>query len=99
MTEPERPGPELRAFRVHGRVQGVGFRWWTRRLGVGLGLFGDVCNLPTGVVEVQVGGPADKLDEFERVLFAGPPMSRVAEVERIVADDDMPRDGFYIESR
>ncbi len=39
----ERGESEIRAFRVVGRVQGVGFRWWTRRVAEGLGLTGEAC--------------------------------------------------------
>jgi acylphosphatase len=42
---------------VHGRVQGVGFRWWTRARALDLGLVGSVANLPDGRVEVVVEGP------------------------------------------
>lgn len=41
---------------VRGRVQGVGFRWWTRARGLELGLVGTATNLPDGRVEVVVEG-------------------------------------------
>jgi acylphosphatase len=41
---------------VHGYVQGVGFRWWTRAAARGLGLVGTVTNLPDGRVEVVAEG-------------------------------------------
>jgi len=42
-----------------GRVQGVGFRWWTRCRGLELGLVGVAGNLPDGrVVVVAEGGEA-----------------------------------------
>ena len=46
-------GGELRGYSVNGRVQGVGFRWWTRRTADRLGIAGSVRNLPDGSVEVQ----------------------------------------------
>jgi acylphosphatase len=42
---------------VHGQVQGVGFRWWTRSRALALGLVGSASNLPDGRVEVVAEGP------------------------------------------
>jgi acylphosphatase len=44
--------------RVSGRVQGVGFRWWTRARALELGLVGSATNLPDGRVEVVAQGDA-----------------------------------------
>jgi acylphosphatase len=41
---------------VEGRVQGVGFRWWTRCRGRELGLVGEARNLPDGRVVVVAEG-------------------------------------------
>lgn len=41
---------------VHGRVQGVGFRWWTRARALQFGLVGSATNLPDGRVEVVAEG-------------------------------------------
>jgi len=90
---------EIRAFLLHGRVQGVGFRWWTRRVALRLGLCGRVGNLPSGTVEVHAGGAPADLDQFEHALAAGPPMAQVSEVERITPGEAMSRDGFFIEPR
>ncbi|MEE2037759.1 acylphosphatase [Nocardiopsis sp. CT-R113] len=42
---------------VRGRVQGVGFRWWTRSRALELGLSGAATNLDDGRVEVVAEGP------------------------------------------
>ena len=42
---------------VHGRVQGVGFRWWVRARALELGLVGSAANLNDGRVEVVAEGP------------------------------------------
>jgi acylphosphatase len=42
--------------RVRGRVQGVGFRMWTRARATELGLVGWASNLPDGGVEIVVEG-------------------------------------------
>ncbi len=44
---------------VHGRVQGVGFRWWVRSRARELGLVGSAANLEDGRVEVVAEGPKD----------------------------------------
>ncbi|MBR8740532.1 acylphosphatase [Nocardiopsis sp. MG754419] len=41
---------------VRGRVQGVGFRWWTRSRALELGLTGAATNLDDGRVEVVAEG-------------------------------------------
>ena len=42
---------------VHGSVQGVGFRWWTRSRALELGLTGYAANKPDGRVHVVAEGP------------------------------------------
>jgi acylphosphatase len=42
---------------VHGQVQGVGFRWWTRARALELGLTGSATNLADGRVQVVAEGP------------------------------------------
>ncbi len=42
---------------VSGRVQGVGFRWWTRSRALELGLAGSATNLSGGRVQVVAEGP------------------------------------------
>jgi acylphosphatase len=42
---------------LHGRVQGVGMRWWVRSRALALGLDGWARNLPDGRVEVVAEGP------------------------------------------
>lgn len=88
---------ERRGFRVRGRVQGVGFRWWTRDTGRSLGLGGHVRNLPDGSVEVHASGSPASLDDFERLLHQGPRSARVESVERVEADARTPEQGFFME--
>ena len=71
------------AFRVRGRVQGVGFRWWTRLQATRLGVAGTVRNCPDGSVEVQLRGPAEAVEEMERLLAEGPPASHVEAVDPV----------------
>ena len=69
-------------FLVAGRVQGVGFRAWTRRRALALGLRGQAINLPDGRVEVLACGAPAALDALQDALRAGPPLARVDQLLR-----------------
>lgn len=56
MTTPAHDQVRMVAW-VHGRVQGVGFRWWTRSRALELGLTGHATNKPDGRVHVVAEGP------------------------------------------
>lgn len=84
-----------RGFIVSGRVQGVGFRWWTRRTASGLGLRGSVANLPDGRVEVRVEGPARTVEEMRDLLRRGPTGAHVAHLEEFEVAEPLP-DRFEI---
>ncbi len=51
-------------FTVHGRVQGVGFRWSTRRVAGELNLAGWARNRPDGSVEAWAQGSRRALEEL-----------------------------------
>lgn len=57
----------LTAF-VHGHVQQVGFRWWTRGQALELGLAGAATNMPDGRVCVTAEGPRQACEELARRL-------------------------------
>ncbi|MHC4821818.1 MAG: acylphosphatase [Planctomycetota bacterium] len=88
---------ERRGYRVEGRVQGVGFRWWVRRIGLSLGLRGNVWNRPDGSVEVQASGSLEDLGALEEALWKGPPISRVDAVEAAPPGGAVPESGFLVE--
>ena len=69
-----------RKFLVSGRVQGVGFRWFTRSEALGLGLSGWARNLKNGSVEVLVDGSKAALSKMASSLSQGPPASKVDSV-------------------
>lgn len=85
-----------RAYTVSGRVQGVGFRQWTRRTAEGLGLSGTVRNLSNGSVEVVAWGAASALTHLEAALQRGPLPARVERVERLDIASDPPSGGFRV---
>jgi acylphosphatase len=81
----------VRRYLIEGKVQGVGFRYFTRRAARGLGLSGFVRNLPDGSVEAVAGGTSEALDSLELQLRQGPAAARVDTVkamdERVAPDD------------
>jgi acylphosphatase len=74
------PGKRLWA-RVHGRVQGVGFRATTVQVARNLDLAGWVRNLVTGDVELEAEGPAPALEQLLVFLRQGPRGARVDGVD------------------
>ena len=77
------PAPEHEQLHavVHGRVQGVNFRYYTVREATTLGLTGWVRNRRDGTVEVLAEGPRAQLDRLHRFLRHGPPSALVTGVE------------------
>ena len=87
---PERDGSEpgtvrMTAF-VHGMVQGVGFRWYTRSKAMELGLVGNATNLADGRVEVVVEGSEQACDDLLAWLRGGRTPGRVEHVVAQFAD-------------
>jgi len=65
---------------VHGRVQGVGFRYYTRLEAERLGLTGWVRNLADGTVEVQICGGREALSTMCAWLRHGPVTANVRDI-------------------
>ena len=61
-----------RKYLITGRVQGVGYRYFTVRAARELGLSGWVRNLRDGRVEVLAVGVHRKLSDLEGELRVGP---------------------------
>lgn len=72
---------KTRRYSIDGRVQGVGFRWFTRQVAEELGLAGWVRNVPDGTVEAVARGTEEQLQRFETRLGEGPPGGRVHRVD------------------
>ncbi|WP_430952616.1 acylphosphatase [Rhodococcus sp. 24CO] len=56
---------------VHGFVQGVGFRWWTRARALELGLVGYASNQRDGRVLVVAEGDRESLERLLELLRSG----------------------------
>src|SRR5271165_4492565 len=62
---------------VHGAVQGVGFRYFSRREALRLGLSGYARNQSDGTVEVVVEGDRSDLEAYVARLRRGPAEAEV----------------------
>jgi len=69
-------------YRIHGRVQGVGFRYFVYRRARTFGIMGYVQNEADGTVTVLAQGSDESLSEFEQELKQGPSLSNVRYVEK-----------------
>jgi acylphosphatase len=67
---------------VSGRVQGVGYRWFTVQRARALDVAGWVSNLQDGRVEVVARGFPDQLAALEGALRLGPGGANVESVEK-----------------
>ena len=74
-----------RHYRIRGRVQGVGYRYFALENALRLGVRGYVRNLPDGDVEAHAEGTEKILQKFHSALARGPSFSRVTEVIEEVA--------------
>ena len=85
-------------YYISGRVQGVGFRYFTEAAAAREGLHGWVRNLPDGRVEI-VGRRRRGSDRAVRAhVRHGPPGARVERVDVDDADADRPRDRLHCPS-
>lgn len=75
-----------RHLRIHGRVQGVGFRYSLEIEAQRLGLAGWVRNRHDGSVEAVVHGSQEKVEAMIEWARRGPPAARVTDV-KISADE------------
>ena len=74
--------PEARLHAVvHGRVQGVNFRYYTIRNAQALGLTGWVANRWDSTVETVAEGGRETLAQFQDFLHRGPPSAMVQRVD------------------
>ncbi|MEO6237184.1 MAG: acylphosphatase [Vicinamibacterales bacterium] len=76
-----------RRYVIAGRVQGVGFRWFTHDAAAREGVHGWVRNLADGSVEVVAEGEQTSIDRLEAAVRRGPSSARV---ERVDVDELAP---------
>ncbi|AYJ49397.1 acylphosphatase [Rhodococcus sp. P1Y] len=76
---------------VHGQVQGVGFRWWTRSRALELGLVGSATNHADGRVVVVAEGTRERLETLLGLLRSE---TTPGSVTLVVESWDPPRGGI-----
>lgn len=76
---------------VHGHVQGVGFRWWTRSRALELGLTGYAANKPDGRVHVVAQGSRDACERLLDLLKGG---DTPGQVDNVTVDWSEPADAI-----
>jgi acylphosphatase len=76
---------------VHGYVQGVGFRWWTRSRALELGLTGFAANKPDGRVQVVAQGSRDACERLLDLLKGG---DTPGQVDKVIVDWSEPADAI-----
>ena len=80
----------VRHYRIEGRVQGVGFRWFVHREAAEIGLRGWVRNTTSGHVEAVAAGDADQHAELEEAMRRG---SRGSRVDRVIVHELTEKEG------
>ncbi len=68
-------------IRIYGRVQGVGFRYHTRKKAQELHLTGYVTNKPDRSVEIVADGPTEQLTALVNWAKLGPDRADVKQIE------------------
>ncbi|TVY35476.1 Acylphosphatase, partial [Lachnellula cervina] len=86
------------SFRVHGEVQGVGFRYFTRKRAMAYNLTGWVRNAPNNKVEGEAQGEEEDVEKLVKDLGRGPSHSRVVEVEREEVESREGESGFVVKA-
>ncbi|PVF99055.1 Acylphosphatase [Serendipita vermifera] len=72
-------------FQVHGVVQGVNFRAWTKQVANRIAVTGWIKNEDAGHVAGEALGLSQSMDDFKTMLHQGP---KYAEVSNVVIEDE-----------
>lgn len=83
-------------YLISGRVQGVGFRFFTQAIADREQIDGWVRNTPDGSVEVEAEGEARAMMRFEEAIRSGPMGARVDRIEVTVTVPGANGTGFLI---
>jgi acylphosphatase len=88
---------ERKHLKIFGRVQGVGFRYFTVQRAKELNINGWVKNMSDGTVETVIEGTRKNLDEMIEKLKAGPRSARVERVQELSMDEESEKlEGFSV---
>ncbi|MBX3605188.1 MAG: acylphosphatase [Piscinibacter sp.] len=94
MKPDEATAIETWLVRVHGRVQGVGFRYACTRQARTLGVAGWVRNRRDGTVEAMLQGPPQQIGQLRDWLRDGVPEARVIGIDTATVASATRFEGF-----
>ena len=77
---------EQRVIRIHGKVQGVGYRFFATRVARRLGLKGTIQNNREGTVDAVVEGEKSAIDDWIEELKEGPRYAEVTKIDQETKD-------------
>ena len=83
-------------IKITGRVQGVGFRYYTQQKAREFGLKGWVKNTVDGGVLVMVSGDETDIETFIDYLRIGPTLSRVRKITLVKIEYLQEFDNFSV---
>jgi acylphosphatase len=81
-------------IKVYGLVQGVFFRYTTRKVARKLGLTGIVKNMPDGSVYIEAEGKDEDLSELLKFAKRGPKYAEVSNIEYEYTEPQNKYKGF-----
>ena len=87
---------EIRHIKIHGKVQGVGYRFYATRVARRLGLKGWIQNLRDGSVEAMVEGEGPTIDEWITEIKEGPRYAEVVRIDQERRDNAGPLNEFDV---
>lgn len=81
---------------VHGRVQGVGFRWFVQSQARPRNLVGNARNEPDGTVRIIAEGDREYIGQLLGTIRGGAGPGRVTKIETEITDATGEYQGFGI---
>jgi len=83
-------------FKVYGRVQGIGFRWFVKEIAEKYNISGWVRNVEDGSVEGKINGEEEKINLFLNELKNNHPLAIVNKIEINNIEEEFSEKNFYI---
>ncbi|MFP4380131.1 MAG: acylphosphatase [Candidatus Sumerlaeia bacterium] len=87
---------DRKKLRISGRVQGVGFRYYTQNTAQKMGVTGWVRNASDGTVEAEAQADKETLERFIGKVRKGPPASSVDKIDASKSSVHKGESGFRI---